>query len=300
MSELPVVVIGGGPQGLAAAAHLLERGLEPLVVEAGDGPAAAVAEWAHVRTFSPWPELVDAAAARLLERADWTAPPAGYPTGREWLDTYLTPLAEALGDRRPLLHPGGRSVAAWTRPRRQRGPRTRAVCRPCHRSPRARIPTSRSRGHRRIGNVVPAQSCGADGLPAIGERQAVATGVVSYIPPTREQSAGWAGQHIVIVGSGHSAMTAVIDLAEVARRDPSTRVTWVLRRGAVGDTFGGGESDALPQRGALGKRAHAAVQAELVTLLTGFRTERIELTDDRRCWSPKTGVHCPQLNMSWR
>ena len=56
---------------------------------------------------------------------------------------------------------------------------------------------------------------GADGLPAIGERQAVATGVVSYIPPTREQSAGWAGQHIVIVGSGHSAMTAVIDLAEV-------------------------------------------------------------------------------------
>ena len=71
MSDLPVVVIGAGPQGLAAAAHLLERGLEPLVLEAGHGPASAVAEWGHVRLFSAWPELVDQAAARLL------APPAG-------------------------------------------------------------------------------------------------------------------------------------------------------------------------------------------------------------------------------
>jgi cation diffusion facilitator CzcD-associated flavoprotein CzcO len=45
MTELPVAVIGAGPQGLAAAAHLLERGLEPLVLEAGDGPAPAVSEW---------------------------------------------------------------------------------------------------------------------------------------------------------------------------------------------------------------------------------------------------------------
>lgn len=96
MDGLPVVVVGAGPSGLAAAAHLLERGLEPLVLEAGE--QAAVAEWRHVRLFSPWPELVDQAAVRLLEPAGWRRQ-EGYPTGAEWVELYLRPLAAALGDR---------------------------------------------------------------------------------------------------------------------------------------------------------------------------------------------------------
>ena len=58
MSEPPVVVVGAGPQGLAAAAHLVERGQEVVVLERGASVAAAVAEWGRVRLFSGWPEQI--------------------------------------------------------------------------------------------------------------------------------------------------------------------------------------------------------------------------------------------------
>jgi 2-polyprenyl-6-methoxyphenol hydroxylase-like FAD-dependent oxidoreductase len=73
-TDLPVAVIGAGPVGLAAAAHLLERGFTPLIVERESSAAATIAEWAHVRVFSPCEYNIDAAARRLLERGVWTMP----------------------------------------------------------------------------------------------------------------------------------------------------------------------------------------------------------------------------------
>ena len=74
-TSCPRLVIGAGPIGLAAAAHLLERGQDPLVVERGPQAAASVRAWGHVRLFSRWSELVDPAAARLLAPTGWDAPP---------------------------------------------------------------------------------------------------------------------------------------------------------------------------------------------------------------------------------
>ena len=111
VASLPVVVIGAGPQGLAAAAHLVERGEVPLVLEAGAGPAPAVAQWGHVRLFSGWPELVDPAAARLLAPSGWSAPTHGYPTGGEWIESYLAPLAARAGRSGALQRPGGGRVS---------------------------------------------------------------------------------------------------------------------------------------------------------------------------------------------
>lgn len=100
MNELPVVVVGAGPAGLSAAANLVERGERAIVLEAGGRVGAAVSQWNRVRLFSRWSELVDPAAARMLEAAGWVRPAGdAYPTGAEWADLYLRPLAELLGDR---------------------------------------------------------------------------------------------------------------------------------------------------------------------------------------------------------
>ena len=76
-NPLPVAVIGAGPVGLAAAAHLLDRGLQPLVFEAGAAVGASIREWGHVRVFSPWEFDVDPVAVELLERHGWAAPDRG-------------------------------------------------------------------------------------------------------------------------------------------------------------------------------------------------------------------------------
>ena len=65
-TRLPVAIIGAGPIGLAAAAQLLARGIEPVVLEAGAEVGHAVRAWRHVRMFSPWAFNTDAAARALL------------------------------------------------------------------------------------------------------------------------------------------------------------------------------------------------------------------------------------------
>jgi len=81
---LPVAVIGAGPVGLAAAAHLAGRGMDFVVLEAGDEVAASIRQWSHVRLFSPWRYNTDPAGRALLEPAGWTAPdPDRLPTGGE-------------------------------------------------------------------------------------------------------------------------------------------------------------------------------------------------------------------------
>ena len=71
---MPIVIIGAGPVGLAAAAHLAKSGEKFIVLEAVIGVGNHILEWGHVRLFSPWQYNVDKVARELLERHGWDAP----------------------------------------------------------------------------------------------------------------------------------------------------------------------------------------------------------------------------------
>ncbi|WP_340688136.1 FAD-dependent oxidoreductase [Amycolatopsis coloradensis] len=284
MNELPVVVVGAGPVGLAAAAELAERGLEPLVLERGTHAGAAVAEWNHVRLFSPWSELVAPAAGRLLAAIGWSGPAADtYPTGSEWAESYLRPLASALGDRVRF----GAEVVGVARRGRDRVVDSGRDDEPFTVHVRAADGTEERIAAQAVidasGTWPTPNPLGGEGLPAIGERAAVDR--IGYRVPDLGDPvvrARYAGKHVVVAGSGHSALTALVALSGLAKESADTRISWVLRRGSVGNTFGGGDADQLPARGALGLRARAAVESGLITVLTGFRTETVERDEDGR------------------
>jgi len=277
-NDLPVVVIGAGPVGLAAAAHLLERGLEPLVLEAGERAGAAVASWGHVRLFSPWRYDVDAAARRLLGPTGWAEPdPDALPTGRELVDGYLAPLA-ATPQLAPRVRTGTRVLAVArdgadkTRSlgRKRRGYRVRTVGADggvVDVLARAVIDAS--------GTFASSNPLGVSGLPAAGEADA-APFVTGPLPDVLGADRDrFAGKHTLVVGMGHSAANTLLSLVELAESDPGTTVTWAIRGGSARRLFGGGTDDELPARGLLGTRLRAAVDAGRLRLLTRVSIERL-------------------------
>jgi thioredoxin reductase len=282
-TTLPVVVIGAGPSGLAAAAHLRSRALDVIVLEKGAAAGAAVSEWGHVRLFSAWSELIDRAAEQLLADAGWSAPDlTAYPTGSDWVDHYLQPLADALGDAvrydttvtsvtrqsRDRLVSSGRDDAPFT-------VHVETPDGPLHVAARAVIDAS--------GTWAGPNPLGGDGVPAIGER--AAAGRISYrIPDLRDPAtrARYLGKHVVVAGTGTSAKTALIGLTELAQDDPATRISWLVRRDSVGAAFAGSGQDELPQRGALGQRAQDAVTRGPVSSVNGFRASSVQRDDEGR------------------
>ena len=94
-SSLPVAIIGAGPIGLAAAAHLAVRKQPFILFEACAEVGGNIRTWGHVTLFSPWRYNIDSSAKALLQQADWKEPNGELiPTGQELIETYLQPLAE--------------------------------------------------------------------------------------------------------------------------------------------------------------------------------------------------------------
>jgi thioredoxin reductase len=284
-ADLPVAVIGAGPVGLAAAAHLLEHGEVPLVLEAGSQVGANIAAWRHVRLFSPWSVNLDAAAVRLLAACGWTAPPPReLPTGAELLDRYLRPLA-ALTAVSAHLRLGHRVVGIARRGvdkvrsvGREAQPFLLRVRRPDGRDDellaRAVLDCS--------GTWTQPNPLGATGLHAHGEHEAVTAGkVVSGLPDILgAERDRFAGRRVLVVGAGHSAATSLLALGQLRHEHPATEVVWAVRQAVPRPLVGKGERDELPARGRLATDLAALVEAGDIEVATGFQTTVIDQRDD--------------------
>ncbi|TYL84350.1 FAD-dependent oxidoreductase [Bradyrhizobium rifense] len=278
-----VAIIGAGPVGLAAAAHMLERGMSPIVLEAGPEAGHAIRQWQHVQLFSPWEYNVDTAAARLLAPTGWNSPnPQAYPTGGELLEGYLKPLATRT-PLREVIRTSSRVSAisrvgfdkAKTRGREQapfevryqngKGPevlRADAV-----------IDTS--------GTWFSPSPAGSNGLPAIGEAER-ADRVAYGMPDVRGAGRSrYAGKTVAVLGAGHSAVGTLIDLARLADEVPGTQAVWLLRGADPAKAFGGGRNDKLAARGELGSAFAALVTSSKIRVETEFGVTHLSDSEGR-------------------
>ncbi|HYN19881.1 MAG TPA: flavoprotein [Thermoanaerobaculia bacterium] len=253
MTKPRIAILGAGPIGLEAALAAVEGGYPFSLYEAAPTVGGNVRVWGHVRMFTPWDLNVSPRMRSRLEGA-----PAGgdCPTGNELAERLLDPLA-ALPDIAPNLQLGTRVLAIGREGLLKHEEIANAE--------RARRPfrillTDGSREWTEGADVVidatgtygHPNSLGDSGIPAPGER-ALGREIRRQIPDFAREAPEWAGKTVLLAGAGHSAQTAVRELARLAQDAPDTRLVWALR--TTEPTWGTHENDPLPER------AHLAAEA---------------------------------------
>ncbi|MDT8998877.1 arsenic resistance N-acetyltransferase ArsN2 [Paucibacter sp. APW11] len=276
-STLPVAVIGAGPVGLAAVAKLIARGIPFIALEAGPQAGQHLLDYGHVRLFSPWRYNVDADMAALLAPTGWQAPPQeGMPLAREIVEQVLQPFAALPAVARGLqlntrvlaisregmdkVKSAGRAEAPFVIRAEQQG-------RSLEFRARAVIDATGTWGQ--------PNPLGANGLPAAGEAAAaahIAYGIPDVLGTQRQR---YAGKRTLVVGAGHSAANALLALAELALEAPGTELVWAVRSATLTRVFGGGDSDALPARGALGTALRQLRDSGRMRFVAGLRIDAL-------------------------
>jgi cation diffusion facilitator CzcD-associated flavoprotein CzcO len=275
VTALPVVVIGAGPVGLVAAAHLQRARAPRQVLEAGAEVGAAMREWGHVRTFTPWQYVVDPTAEKLLAPLGWRRPDSALrPTGGQIVAEYLQPLAAALGA--DVVRTGSRVVAVS----RQGLDKSRTLDREKHPFVVRVQSTDGSVREILARAVIDASGTWEPAEPARllrtarcrrvrGPRPGLLVGALPDVLGRDRKR--YAGRRTLVVGMGHSAANTLLDLARLAGRCRAPRCSGRCAAPTYAGLWGGATADELPARGRLGTELRSLVEAGAVQHVTGLR-----------------------------
>ena len=281
--ENNVLVIGAGPVGLAAAAHLKARGLNAIVLEKGSRAGHAIAEWGHVQVFTPWQYVTDKAVVQLLEQSGWTHPDANHlPTGQEIVDQYLVPAASLPALKNSIMYDAEvvavskRGLSKSSSLDRDGVPFT--------------VHYKTAAGDHHVieadavidasGTWYTPNPMGADGLPVAGEialSDAIAYGIPDALGKDR---ALYEGKRTLVLGGGHSAINVALDILRLKDVNADTKLAWGLRRNNLERLLGGGINDGLPARGALGIAAKKAIDEGALELIAPMSARKIAKAGD--------------------
>lgn len=273
------IVIGAGPVGLSAAAHLLAQDITPLVLEKGDSVGHAMSQWGHVSVFSPWKYVFDKQVKALLDNTDWIAPDLeGLPTGQEIVEQYLMPAATATELVNHIKYQA--EVIGVTKHNLAKSSskhRDQAWFNVHVKSSDGSIEVMQTQA------VIDASGTwsnpnpiGLDGLPVPGELENQ-TAITYGIPNVNgDEKETFSNQRVLVLGGGHSAINIALELLKLQQSFPATKVIWGLRSNKLDKLLGGGINDELPARGKLGIAAKKAVDNGQLELLAPFSVKRIE------------------------
>jgi thioredoxin reductase len=277
LKSLPVAIIGAGPVGLAAAAHLTVRNQPFLLFEAGSTVAANILSWKHIRVFSPWRYNIDKAARTLLNESSWSAPDdGGLPTGEELYQLYFRPLSELPSIQKNIfldakvISVGRKNMDKMKTWGREEVPYVLQVL---HRNEiesyevKAVIDAS--------GTWTSPNPIGSGGTYAIGEVENK-DNIFYGIPDVFNAHADrYKNKNVLVVGSGHSSINVILELDKLKAKFPATEIHWVLRKKNIREVYGGQENDALEARGALGIKIEELVNGDRINVYTPFQIQHI-------------------------
>lgn len=277
-NKLPIAIIGAGPIGLAAAAHLAAKKENFIVLEAGSQVGSNILKWGHVRLFSPWQYNIDKVAKKLLEKGLWVSPPAEQlPLGKEVVEDYLEHLAKL-----PEISPNislNTTVVSISKKSTDKMKTADRDQRPFVLYIKQQGATKRIEAKAVIdatGTWLQPNPINADSIWTKEEKELsphIYYGIPDIAGKDRER---YVGKRVAVVGGGHSAINTILELSQLGKR---VEIYWIMRKKQVEEAYGGEEKDGLRARGELGSSIHQLVDTDTVKVFTPFHIQLLNKTN---------------------